>query len=696
MQKSWSIVSLIAALSVSGALATGTSTPTTSPAPTTSPSTSTQTPAGTTITNVAEIEFTPDGSTTPTKVPSNPVETKVDPVPSFTITPNDGSTDVTKPDYTKPGQTGTVVPCQKDVSFKYTLTNTGNVNGESYLLTNTPDPTGAVKSPENVRFYDGSADTDGNGTLSSSEIAAATPITSIKGVDLNKSVTFFQVYDVPCDAKIPDGEKFGTSPTGTREDNPNFTNDPTLPKDANNSNVVTVNRQDGVVVGPKNDPDANGNPVTAPYTSPEGYTITPGAPNAPAGTPAPDTQVALLTSITSTTPTTITFTNTLQNTGNSPDSFELTQTNNFPAGTKVEFRDANGQPLPDTDGDGIPEVRNVPAGGQASFQVIVTLPAGTTPTQLAGVPATVITTTSMANPTKSDTTTDAVKATIPGLSFGNPTPTPGGDPAIVGTPPAGTPGSPDSPVKLDNCTAPVRTYLPLELANTGSQPDTFVITGTAPILTLNPDGTVNSTPTQVPVTYYRDVNGDGRLDAGDTQLAAGSTGEIKPGEEIKLIAVVDVPCSAIQQTVTLNQKATSPTTGVTVTDSNDTITIGTNAAAPNKPEKTVDKANAKPGDVLTYTIMAKNTTNADLKRALVCDTVPANTDFVAWTATSTAQGTVLYNVNGGAWSATAPTTAPAGARVCAAVDTNGDSNITTADVLRPGQTISATFQVRVR
>lgn len=671
MKKSWSFIALVAALAVGTASAE-----------------ERPTAAGTKIINEAEITFTPEPTTgnpnpTPETIKTPPVETVVVPVPSFTITPNDGSTDTTKPDYTKPGQTGTVKPCDKDVKFVYKLVNTGNVNGESYTLTNTPDPTGAVKTPENIRYY---IDSNANGQLEATEIAAGA-VTTITNVAIGQTVQFIQVYDIPCTATSTD--KFGGDPTGTRNDNPNFNNDPSVPQDGNNSNVVTVDRKDGVVIGPKADPDGNGNPVTSAYQSPEGITITP---------TASDSQVATVTTLPSG-QLTVTFTNTLQNTGNRTDTFELTQTNNFPAGTTVVFKDANGNTLPDADGDGNPEVPGLAPNATADIQVIVTLPAGTTAPQLAGLPSVVITTTSQNDPTKSDKTTDIIEVKVPGLSFGDPTPnTPGGDPTIPGTPAVDVPGNPSNPVKPGNpetCTAPVRSYLPMEIANLGSVDDTFTVTGTAPVTVLNADGTVNPTPVIVPVTYYKDVNGDGKLDAGDTALQGGNTGTIKPGEEVKLIAVVDVPCAAAKQTITLNQEAKSNTNpNVKVPDTNDTITVGDNGGKPTV-TKVVDLKEAKPGDTLTYAIIGKNTTNANVTKALVCDTLPANTTFVSFTATSTAAGTVLYSTDGGTtWSATAPATA--GTKLCAAVDTDGNNLINTSDILKPGQTVNVTFKVKVK
>ena len=157
---------------------------------------------------------------------------------------------------------------------------------------------------------------------------------------------------------------------------------------------------------------------------------------------------------------------------------------------------------------------------------------------------------------------------------------------------------------------------------------------------------------------------------------------------------MDVPCAAAAQTITLKQTAKSPTTGVEVKDTNDTILVGKTDVA--KPTKTVDKATAKPGDTLTYTIIGKNTSNANVTKAFIKDALPANTSFVSFSATSTATGTILYSTNGTSWSAAAVTTLADGDTVYAGVDTNGNGTIDTGDLLAPGQTITGTFKVTVK
>lgn len=692
MKKSWSIIAIAAALSASSAFAV--------------------TPAGTKINNEATLIFTPEGSKTPEKEKSNTVTTVVLPQPSFSITPNDKGTDVSTPDYTGPAHPAQPVkPCDKDVNFLYTLTNTGNLNGESYTLSDTPDPTGTVKTPDNIRYYAKAADTDKDNKLSPAEIKAAQPITSISGVKIGEAVQFFVVYDVPCSATGT--EDYGSSPTGERNDNPSTPDDDNikLPKDANNSNKVNVVRKDGVVIGPKNDANADNKEdgKTDPnkeYASPEGVKVYPGGVTLD-GKPVPnDDQVAVVT--TRKGDTVVTFTNTVQNTGNRDDVFKITvkTPQDFPANSKVEvFKDDKATtPLKETD--------KLAPGKSQSVYVRVTIPAATKPSDLAKDPVVDVIATSTNDPKKSDPTQDIIRFKLPGVAFGDPDPSVGGDPKPVGTPPTGTLGSPDSPVDTSKCVnnQPIRTYLPMEVGNIGSVVDSYDISGTAPVKVLKPDGTVDPKAKVVNVIYFKDANGNGKLDAGEDKSPITNTGPIQPGKEVKLIAVVDVPCGAIAQDIILDQTAKSPTTGTTGKDTNDKVTVGADPDV-GKPVKTVDKKKAKPGEVLTYTVTAKNGSNANVKNAYICDAVPEYTDFVSFSATSSASKSIYYaKLAKGADVVTAAKSwskAPVsgvtnggkgtkGGIVCAAPDINGDGKIDAKDLLAPGQNIIVTFKVKIQ
>jgi uncharacterized repeat protein (TIGR01451 family) len=77
---------------------------------------------------------------------------------------------------------------------------------------------------------------------------------------------------------------------------------------------------------------------------------------------------------------TITWTDTLTNTGNGYDTFNITAgTSTFPAGTTFQFYRIDGvTPLTDSNGDGIVDSGPVAAGGTATIKVTATLPTSTT------------------------------------------------------------------------------------------------------------------------------------------------------------------------------------------------------------------------------------------------------------------------------------------------------------------------------
>lgn len=165
---------------------------------------------------------------------------------------------------------------------------------------------------------------------------------------------------------------------------------------------------------------------------------------------------------------------------------------------------------------------------------------------------------------------------------------------------------------------------------------------------------------------------------------------------------------------------TSVYSGINRTDNNDLITITAVPTDPNTPTtppasgvlvtKTVDKAAAKPGDNLQYTILAKNNFNASLKNFMVTESNSntngsgGTTNVFTWTtfqsvsatySGSYVTGTVMYRFNSGAWSTS--NAAPANVtRVDVAVDTNGDSNITAADTMAAGGQISVSMTVKVK
>lgn len=144
-------------------------------------------------------------------------------------------------------------------------------------------------------------------------------------------------------------------------------------------------------------------------------------------------------------------------------------------------------------------------------------------------------------------------------------------------------------------------------------------------------------------------------------------------------------------TITLTATPTYGTTVGVTRSVTDTTTINQDVYGRLNLTKTVDKAQAEPGDTLTYTITGTNVGGGAITNVKIQDYVPANTSFVSISATSSFGGTVLYSTNGTTWSPSAPapasitngTTTANGSNLYVGVSTNGDNNITVVDSI-PG------------
>lgn len=135
-------------------------------------------------------------------------------------------------------------------------------------------------------------------------------------------------------------------------------------------------------------------------------------------------------------------------------------------------------------------------------------------------------------------------------------------------------------------------------------------------------------------TFYRDNNGDGLLDPGDTPLAAADLAldPAVPGLDIVPIILhvfipATVPVGTIETiTVTLDQ--TFSGTAVTATVSAlDQVTVLASASGLLQLVKEVDLAAAQPGDVITYTIIFSNPGSEDVREIEIIDPSPAEVDI---------------------------------------------------------------------
>jgi len=134
-------------------------------------------------------------------------------------------------------------------------------------------------------------------------------------------------------------------------------------------------------------------------------------------------------------------------------------------------------------------------------------------------------------------------------------------------------------------------------------------------------------------SFYLDTNGNGILDNGDTQITDTSitVGTFTGSQSQKVLVKLQVPQNAsgntTVDTLTINATLTFPN-GVelkqTVTD---ITTVSAFSGGVLRLQKTVDKATAKPGEVLTYTLTYTNMGSGTLQNVKINDVVPNFTTF---------------------------------------------------------------------
>ena len=182
------------------------------------------------------------------------------------------------------------------------------------------------------------------------------------------------------------------------------------------------------------------------------------------------------------------------------------------------------------------------------------------------------------------------------------------------------------------------------------------------------------------VVAYRDSNNNGQLDGADAQLGTAPI-SVAAGQQITVFLQNFVPTTAAngaQDKLTISATFTASGTGappVQVLSRSDLTTVATNQGL--SLTKTVDKATAKSGDVLLYTITYRNTGADVLTNLVVNDATPAYTTFV-----SAADGTRPAGLTG-------VTIAAPGAGA------KGPVKWTFVGGLNPGQSGTVTFQVKV-
>ena len=692
------------------------------------------TTAGTVISNQASASFIDPGTNAAASTVSNTVSTTVTPVPNFTITPNDAgaagpSQDNPYAPYDKVG----VIPGSQQ-AFQYVVTNTGNTPVTVNLSTlNRSDTT-----VTGVTYY---LDTNNNGTY---EVGTDTPLTDTNGdgvigtgsIAPNANVKILQVYTVPATAVA--GAFYGADPVGNGKYDPIYKpGDPTptpttttiVPDpptgtgnltDNDNFNRVLVYTPT-VTTGPI-DANSPGGPAPVAGGPTDGQTNPPSGstPGGPQPTYTDPTNPAVIIGVSggvqkayppadaeTLNPDKVTFVNSFTNGGTLTDSFFLLPPAGLPAGVTVTYLDAAGNPLPlvinPADGQTYPQISNVTPGQTINFRTVVTYPDtdGATPPVS---PINVVVPIDSAS--DSDVLPNATATNIiypPVLQFGDAT-------AALGTSPTPAPDqmvSPATPAGLvTNNAADSTAIFPMDLDNAGGYDEAYRLVGSV-VVPLTGGGSAT-----VPVRYYIDTNADGNP---DTLLPTDGGGNyvspvVVAGTEQKVFAVIDMPTNAAatvangaSSQLPVLQKATGMVSGIIRVDNNDTVSIapvGTISIT-----KSVNKASARPGEVLAYTIVAKNGFNTAVRNFILKETdgvstnVFANSVFKAVNVTVIgAPGTVLYRFNGGTWqTSNIPTVAVTSVNsVEVGVDTNASGTIDSGDTLPIGGQLTEVLEVTVK
>ncbi len=131
-------------------------------------------------------------------------------------------------------------------------------------------------------------------------------------------------------------------------------------------------------------------------------------------------------------------------------------------------------------------------------------------------------------------------------------------------------------------------------------------------------------------TLYEDINCNGTIDGGEGQL---SSVALSAGQQVCVLMREAIPSAApdgaIQRvTVTANFVYSNATPALSEMQTRtDLTTVGEGSTAGLHLLKTVDKAQAQPGEVLTYIITYSNDSDESLANIVIHDTTPAFTVF---------------------------------------------------------------------
>ena len=250
---------------------------------------------------------------------------------------------------------------------------------------------------------------------------------------------------------------------------------------------------------------------------------------------------------------TVSFTDTVTNTGNGADTFNIslaTVASNFPAGTSFQLYKSDGtSPLVDTNGDGIPDTGPVAAGATYNVIVKATLPPNATNT---GAPFNLsATATSVLNPAVSATTTDTLTAVSANAvdvtnnsAYNGTTPAPG----------QGQGSAETNPVITNTTNPGTSTTFTLYVNNRGPSPDNYN-------LSASTSATFASTTLYAGWTVTFKADG-GAGNCSTTGATISNTGSVASLGNVVVCAVVSVPAGYTASVNNIFFQALSPNSAV--------------------------------------------------------------------------------------------------------------------------------------
>ncbi|MDR3454542.1 MAG: hypothetical protein P4L96_17375 [Rhodoferax sp.] len=308
---------------------------------------------------------------------------------------------------------------------------------------------------------------------------------------------------------------------------------------------------------------------------------------------------------------TVSFANTITNTGTGTDTFNMTlSAGNYPAGTSFVLYKSDGvTPLLDTNGDGIPDTGPLAAGASYTVVVKAVLPASASGTG----PFTVNkTATSTVDPTKSATGADTLTAvTTAKVDVTNNSPTGPG----VGAGPEGT-------AQVTNATNPATsTTFTVVTNNTGPIADTY---------NLGASTASNFASQTLPAGWTVSFKADGGSgNCSTTGATITNTGTVAAGGNATVCAVVSVPAGFAAGTSDLYFRAQSPATGAQDTI-HDAVTVNAVRSLTYTPNGT---GQVFPGGSVVYSHILTNTGNVVEGNGTASTiTLPAINSQAGWTS----------------------------------------------------------------